>query len=224
MSTLKAKSLYQLPSASTVRHKSHEDQTALLCTCREQILSRAQELSETNAKLDVLPMIPKDHKFNMSFWSTVLQKTEEDEWEYEGEYIPDRLTVRVLLQLLLVGNNHISLILIAAVNEMLLLLLLLLAAFAGRHNQCMSHAFPVAIYANACGTQTATYANAHGTLTAVYADACGTQAAINAHARGTLTGSCLMCLKGPQTPLVLIALLHLTCCDHSFKCSGFSSG
>ena len=60
---------------------------------REQILSRAQELSETNAKLDVLPMIPQDQNFDMSFWSTVLQKTEEDQWEYEGAYIPDRLSV-----------------------------------------------------------------------------------------------------------------------------------
>lgn len=60
---------------------------------REQILSRAQELSETNAKLDVLPMIPQDQNFDMSFWSTVLQKTEEDQWEYKGAYIPDRLSV-----------------------------------------------------------------------------------------------------------------------------------
>ena len=60
---------------------------------REQILSRAQELSETNAKLDLLPMIPQDQNFDMSFWSTVLQKTEEDQWEYEGAYIPDRLSV-----------------------------------------------------------------------------------------------------------------------------------
>lgn len=56
-------------------------------------MSRAQELTETNAKLDVLPMIPKDQNFDMSFWSTVLQKTEEDKWEYEGQYIPDRITV-----------------------------------------------------------------------------------------------------------------------------------
>ena len=61
--------------------------------CREQILSRAQELTETNTKLDVLPMIPQDQTFDMSFWSGVLQKTEEDQWEYEGAYIPDRLTV-----------------------------------------------------------------------------------------------------------------------------------
>lgn len=61
--------------------------------CREQILSRAQELGETNAKLDVLPMIPQDQNFDMSFWSTVLQKTEEDQWEYEGAYIADRLSV-----------------------------------------------------------------------------------------------------------------------------------
>ena len=60
---------------------------------REQILSRAQELSETNAKLDVLPMIPQDQNFDMSFWSTVLQKTEEDQWEFEGAYIPDRISV-----------------------------------------------------------------------------------------------------------------------------------
>lgn len=61
--------------------------------CREQILSRAQELGETNAKLDVLPMIPQDQNFDMSFWSTVLQNTEEDQWEYEGAYIADRLSV-----------------------------------------------------------------------------------------------------------------------------------
>jgi hypothetical protein len=67
------------------------------CVCREQILSRAQELTETNAKLDVLPMIPQDQKFDMSFWSAVLQKTEEDQWEYEGSNIPDRLTVGLLL-------------------------------------------------------------------------------------------------------------------------------
>lgn len=56
-------------------------------------MSRAQELSETNAKLDVLPMIPQEQNFDMSFWSAVLQKTEEDQWEYEGSNIPDRLTV-----------------------------------------------------------------------------------------------------------------------------------
>ena len=38
-------------------------------------------------------MIPQDQNFDMSFWSTVLQKTEEDQWEYEGAYIPDRLSV-----------------------------------------------------------------------------------------------------------------------------------
>ena len=44
--------------------------------------------------MDVLPMIPPDQKFDMTFWSAVLQKTgEEDSWEYEGKYIPDRLTV-----------------------------------------------------------------------------------------------------------------------------------
>lgn len=56
-------------------------------------MSRAQELSETNAKLDVLPMIPQDQNFDMSFWAGVLQKTEEDQWEYEGAYIPDRISV-----------------------------------------------------------------------------------------------------------------------------------
>lgn len=60
---------------------------------KEQILSRAQELSETNTQMDLLPMIPADQKFDMSFWSAVLQKAgEEDSWEYEGQYIPDRLT------------------------------------------------------------------------------------------------------------------------------------
>ena len=60
----------------------------------DQIFIRAQELSETNTQMDLLPMIPADQKFDMSFWSAVLQKTgEEDSWEYEGQYIPDRLTV-----------------------------------------------------------------------------------------------------------------------------------
>ncbi|DBA83496.1 hypothetical protein WJX79_009209 [Trebouxia sp. C0005] len=61
-------------------------------TFKEQILSRAQELTETNAKLDILPMIPQDQNFDMSFWSAVLLKTDEDQWEYEGSNIPDRLT------------------------------------------------------------------------------------------------------------------------------------
>ena len=38
-------------------------------------------------------MIPQDQNFDMSFWSGVLQKTEEDQWEYEGAYIPDRISV-----------------------------------------------------------------------------------------------------------------------------------
>ena len=38
-------------------------------------------------------MIPQEQNFDMSFWSAVLQKTEEDQWEYEGSNIPDRLTV-----------------------------------------------------------------------------------------------------------------------------------
>ena len=56
-------------------------------------MSRAQELNETNAKLDLIPMIPQDHNFDMSFWLSVLQKAEEDQWEFEGSYIPDRLSV-----------------------------------------------------------------------------------------------------------------------------------
>lgn len=38
-------------------------------------------------------MIPQDQDFDMSFWAGVLQKTEEDQWEYEGAYIPDRISV-----------------------------------------------------------------------------------------------------------------------------------
>lgn len=79
------------------------------CVCREQILSRAQELTETNAKLDVLPMIPQDQKFDMSFWSAVLQKTEEDQWEYEGSNIPDRLTVGLALSSADTRCTHVGL-------------------------------------------------------------------------------------------------------------------
>lgn len=61
--------------------------------CREQILSRAQELTETKVVLELYPMIHQDQTFNMDFWSAVLQQTEGDLWEYEGSQVPYRLRV-----------------------------------------------------------------------------------------------------------------------------------
>lgn len=62
--------------------------------CREQILSRAQELTETKVVLELYPMIHQDQTFDMTFWSVVLQQTEGDLWEYEGSQVPYRLRVR----------------------------------------------------------------------------------------------------------------------------------
>lgn len=63
--------------------------------CREQILSRAQELTETKVVLELYPMIHQDQTFDMSFWSGVLQQTEDDMWEYEGSQVPYRLNVSI---------------------------------------------------------------------------------------------------------------------------------
>ncbi len=54
-------------------------------------------------------MIPQDQKFDMSFWSAVLQKTEEDQWEYEGSNIPDRLTVGLALSSADTRSPHVGL-------------------------------------------------------------------------------------------------------------------